>query len=151
GAYDAAEKYYTKNVAEQGRYGESAVLGLVSVAIAQNDQPGFLSLLKRLLAVKDPALEDTLLAAARFEKEKSEAGLGIDLAGEYLSRFPDGKGRDEADFILGQLLEMDSQFRDLARARATYREILDRYPESVYAGRARDRIGYIDRHFFEIR
>ncbi len=151
GAYDAAEKYFTKNLAEQGQYGDSAVLGLVKVAIAQNDQPGLLSLLKRLLAVKDPGLEETLLAAARFEKEKSEAGLGIDLAGEYLSRYPDGRWRDEADFILGQLLELDSQFRDLARARATYKEILDRYPESLYAARARERIGYIDRHFFEIR
>jgi hypothetical protein len=151
GAYDAAAKYFTKNMAEQGRYGDSAVLGLASVAISQDDQPGLLSLLKRLLAVKDPGLEETLLAAARFEKEKNEAGLGIDLAGEYLSRYPDGKRRDEADFLLGQLLELDSQFRDLARARAMYKEILDRYPESAYAARARIRVGYIDRHFFEIR
>ena len=150
-AYDWAKKYFLKNSAEQGQYGDSAVLGLARVAIAQNDQPALLSLLKRLLAVKDPGLEDTLLAAERFEREKNEVGLGIDLAGEYLSRYPDGKGRDEADFILGQLLEMDSQFRDLARARSTYQEILDRWPESPYAGPARDRIGYIDRHFFQIR
>jgi tetratricopeptide (TPR) repeat protein len=151
GAYDAAEKYFTKNLAEQGQYGDSAVLGLAKAAIAQNDQPGLLSLLKRLLAVKDPRLEVTLLAAARFEQEKNIAGLGIDLAGEYLNRYPDGRWRDEADFILGQLLELDSQFRDLARARATYDEILHRYPESAYAARARERIRYINRHFFEIR
>jgi len=151
GAYDAAAKYFTKNLAEQGRYGDGAVLGLTKVAIAQKDQPELLSLLKKLLAVKDPGLEETLVAVARFEGEKQEVGLGIDLADEYLTRYPDGKWRDEADFILGQLLELDSQFRDLARARATYREILARFPESLFAARARERVEYIDRHFFEIR
>ena len=68
GAYDAAGKYFSKNMAEQGEYGESAVLGLTKIAIAQKDQPELLSLLKRLLAVKDPGLEETLLAAARLEK-----------------------------------------------------------------------------------
>ncbi|HUI70755.1 MAG TPA: outer membrane protein assembly factor BamD [Spirochaetia bacterium] len=151
GAYDAAEKYFTKNLAEQGQYGDGAVLGLTRVAIAQKDQPGLLSLLKRLLTVKDPGLEGTLVAAARMEREKQEVGLGIDLANEYLARYPDGTSRDEVDFILGQLLEMDSQFRDLTRARTMYSEILARFPESPYAERAQKRVEYIDRHFFEIR
>jgi len=151
GAYDAAGKYFSKNMAEQGEYGESAVLGLTKIAIAQKDQPELLSLLKRLLAVKDPGLEETLLAAARLEKEKQEVGLGIDLASEYLSRYPEGTWRDEADYLLAQMLEVDSPFRDIARARVTYREILDLYPESLFASRARDRIEYIDRHFFQIR
>jgi tetratricopeptide (TPR) repeat protein len=151
GAYDAAGKYFTKNLSEQGQYGDSAVLGLAKIAIAQKDQAEFLSLLKRLLDVKDPGLEETLLAAARFEKERQEAGLGIDLATEYLTRYPDGKWRDEADFVLAQLLERDTQFRDLVRARATYKEILIRFPESPFAAAAQERIGYIDRHFFEIR
>jgi len=151
GAYDAAGKYFSKNMAEQGKYGESAVLGLTRIAIAQKDQPELLSLLKRLLAVKDPGLEETLLSAARLEKEKQEVGLGIDLASEYLSRYPEGTWRDEADYLLAQMLELDSPFRDIARARVTYREILDLYPESLFASRARDRIEYIDRHFFQIR
>ncbi len=151
GAYDAAGKYFSRNLAEQGQYGDSAVLGLTQIAVAQKDQPELLSLLKRLLAVKAPGLEETLIAAARLERDKQEAGLGIDLASEYISRYPDGQWRDEADYVLAQLLELDSQFRDLARARATYKEILDRFPESLFASRARARIGYIDRHFFEIR
>ena len=99
--YDAAAKYFTKNLAEQGRW-ESAVLGLARVAIAQKDQPELLSLLKRLLSVKDQGLEETLVAAVRFEREKQEVGLGIDLATEYLSRYPDGKWRDEADYLLAR-------------------------------------------------
>ena len=151
GAFDAASKYFTKNLAEQSPYGDSAVLGLTKIAVAQKDQAELLALLKRLLAVKDPGLEETLLVAARFERERQEAGLGIDLATEYLTRYPDGKWRDEADFILAQLLENDSQFRDLPRARATYKEILIRFPESPFAAAAQQRIAYIDRHFFEIR
>ena len=151
GAYEAAGKYFTKNLSEQGQYGDSAVLGLAKIAIAQKDQAEFLSLLKRLLDVKDPGLEETLLTAARFERERQEAGLGIDLAAEYLTRYPDGKWRDEADFVLAQLLERDTQFRDLVRARATYKEILIRFPESPFAAAAQERIEYIDRHFFEIR
>ncbi|MGA2765702.1 MAG: outer membrane protein assembly factor BamD [Spirochaetia bacterium] len=151
GSYDAAAKYFTKNLAEQGRLGESAVLGLARVAIAQNDQPELLSLLKRLLSVKDQGLEETLVAAVRFEREKQEVGLGIDLATEYLSRYPDGKWRDEADYLLARLLEADSQFRDIARARGTYKEILDRFPESAFAADAKRRIEYIDRHFFQVR
>ena len=50
-----------------------------------------------------------------------------------------------------ELLEADSQFRDIARARATYKEILDRFPESAFAADARRRIEYIDRHFFQVR
>ncbi|MGA2613890.1 MAG: hypothetical protein ABSG38_10595 [Spirochaetia bacterium] len=151
GAYDAAGKYFTKNLAERGQYGDSAVIGLARIAVIQKDQPQLLSLLRRLLAVKDPGLEEALIAAVRLEREKQEAGLGIDLATEYISRYSDGRWRDEADYLLAQLLEQDSQFRDLARARATYKEILDKYPESAFASRARQRIGYIDRHFFEIR
>jgi tetratricopeptide (TPR) repeat protein len=151
GSYDAASKFFSKNLAEQGKYGDSAVVGLTNIAIAQSDQTELLSLLQRFLAAKGPGFEETLLAAARFERDKQEAGLGIDLATEYVTRFPDGKSRDEADFVLAQLLELDSQFRDLARARATYKEILDLFPESSFAPRAKSRIEYIDRHFFEIQ
>jgi tetratricopeptide (TPR) repeat protein len=151
GAYDVAAKYFTKNLSEQGRYGDSAVIGLSKVAIVQKDKTQLLSLLKRLLSVKDAGLEEVLIAAARLERENQEAGLGIDLASEYISRYPDGRWRDEADYLLAQLLELDSQFRDLARARAAYKEILDLFPESVFASSALQRIGYIDRHFFQIR
>ncbi|HVP18794.1 MAG TPA: outer membrane protein assembly factor BamD [Spirochaetia bacterium] len=151
GAYDAAGRYFSKNLAQQGRLGESAVLGLAHIAMAQKDQAELLFLLKRLLAVRDPGLEEELISAVRFEKERQEVGMGIDLASEYLVRYPDGKWIDEADYLLGQLLEGDSRFRDIKRARTTYNDILVRFPESSFAHDARERIGYIDRHFFQVR
>ena len=151
GAYDAAAKYFSKNITAPSPYGDSAVIGLVRVAIARKDQADLLSLLRKLLLAKDPGLEETLIAAARFEKERLEIGVGIDLASEYELRYPAGKWRDEADFILAQLLEANSPFRDISRARATYRGILDQHPESVFAPAARDRVEYIDRHFFQVR
>jgi len=151
GAYDAAGKYFSKNLSQQGHFGESALLGLAQIAVAQKDQAELLSLLRRLLAVKDPGLEEALISTIRFEKDRHEIALGIDLASEYLARYPDGRWIDEADYLLGQLLEGDSRFRDIKRARLTYNDILARFPESPFAEDARARIGYIDRHFFEVR
>lgn len=151
GAYDAAGKYFSKNLSQQGHFGESAVLGLARIAMAQKDQTGLLSLLKRLLAVTDPGLEDALISTIRFEKDRQEVALGIDLASEYLTRYPDGRWVDEADYLLAQLLEGESRFRDIKRARTMYNDILARFPESPFAHDARERIGYIDRHFFQVR
>lgn len=151
GSYDAAAKFYTKNLGAAAPWGDGAVIGLTRVAIAQKDQPELLSLLKKLLSAKDPGLEETLIAAARMERDRREVGVGIDLANEYVTRYPSGAWRDEADFILAQLLEADSPFRDIARARALYRGILDQHPASVFAPAARDRVEYIDRHFFQVR
>lgn len=151
GSYDAAAKYFTKNLASPSPYGDAAVIGLTRVAIAQKDQPGFLSLLKKLLQSKDPGLEETLISAVRFETERGEAGLGMDLATEYAKRYPDGAWIDEADFILAQLLETSEQFRDITRARQIYSDLLREHPESAFAGRARDRVEYINRHFFQVR
>jgi TolA-binding protein len=77
--------------------------------------------------------------------------VGLELAGEYVQRFPTGTWSDEAEFLLAQLLEADSQFRDIARARALYRDILSAHPESRFADTARQRLLYIESHFFQIR
>ncbi len=151
GSYDAAAKYYDKNLAPQNAYTQSAVLGLVKVAVAQKDQQGLMSVLKQFLAINDPSMEEPLISAARLEKSNGEAGVGLDLAAEYARRFPTGTWIDEAEFLMAQLLEADSQFRDLARARALYRDILTTYPESRFADDARQRLLYIESHFFQVR
>jgi hypothetical protein len=151
GAYDAAGKYYQKNISPQTAYTPGAVLGVVRIAIAQKDQQAFMSYLKQFLAVKAPGMEETLIQAARMEKEKGETGVALDLAGEYNARYPEGKWRDEAAFLMAQLREADSRYRDIARARDLYLEILRRYPEGAFAAPARDRLLYIERHFFEVR
>ena len=150
-AYDAAGKYYQKNLSPQTPYAPSAVLGMVHIAIAQKDQQAFMSYLKQFLAVKTPAMEETLIQAARMEKEKGETGVALDLAGEYTTRYPDGKWRDEAAFLMAQILEADSRNRDISRARDLYLEVVQRYPEGAFASPARERLLYLERHFFEVR
>jgi len=150
-AYDAAGKYYGKNLLSQTPYAASAVLGMVHIAIAQKDQQAFMSYLKQFLAVKTPAMEETLIQAARMEKEKGETGVALDLAGEYATRYPEGKWRDEATFLMAQILEADSQNRDISRARDLYLEVVQGYPEGAFASPARERLLYLERHFFEVR
>ena len=86
-----------------------------------------------------------------MEKARAEIGMALDLAGEYTRRFPDGTWRDEADYLSAQLLEADSQFRDIVRARGLYSGIVTGRPESALAEAARRRVQYIDRHFIQVR
>ena len=151
GSYDAAAKYYGKNVSPQNDYTAAATIGLVRIAALQNDQQALLDSLRRFLALKDPAMEEPLIQAVRMEKARADIGMSLDLAAEYVKRFPDGTWRDEADYLSAQLLEADSQFRDIARARALYEGIVTGRPESVFAAAARRRLEYIDRHFIEVR
>ena len=151
GSWDAAEKYFDRNVSPQNAFTTNAVVGLVRIAVAQNDQQGLLAALRQFLALKDSSMEEPLIQAVRMEKARSEIGMALDLAGEYVRRFPDGSWRDEADYLSAQLLEADSQFRDIARARDLYSGILSDHPESTFADAARQRVQYIDRHFYQVR
>ncbi len=151
GSYDVAGKYYGKNLSAQNPYSQNAVLGMVRIAVAQKDQVGLMGSLKQFLAINDPAVEEPLIQAARLEKSLGETGVGLDLASEYIKRFPNGTWNDEAEFLMAQLLEADSQFRDIARARTLYRDILSTYPESPFADTARQRLLYIESHFYQIR
>jgi hypothetical protein len=151
GAYDAAGKYYQKNMSPPTPFTTAAVLGMVRIAIAQKDQQGLMSYLKQFLAVKGPGMEETLMRAARMEKEKGETGVALDLAAEYTTRYPDGNWSDEAAFLMAQLLEADSRYRNIARARDIYLEITRSHPESTFASAARERLLYLERHFFEVR
>jgi outer membrane protein assembly factor BamD (BamD/ComL family) len=149
--YDAAAKYYAKNLSPSNPSTPSAVLGLTRIAIVQKDQPGLLSRLKQFLAVDDPSAEETLIQAIRLEKDQSQIGVGLDLAAAYAQRYPGGKWLDEADFLTAQFLEADSQFRDIARARDIYQQLVTTYPESAFAEASRQRLLYINRHFFQVR
>jgi hypothetical protein len=53
--------------------------------------------------------------------------------------------------MTAQLLEADSRFRDIARARDLYLQVTRNYPESPFAGLASERLLYIERHFFQVR
>jgi len=151
GDLEAAGKYYARNLAPANEFTDSAVLGMVRIAVAQKDQRALLSSLRQLLSSRDPGAEEILIQAARMETQLSEIGVGLELATQYANRYPDGRWRDEADFIAAQLLEADSRFRDIGRARDLYQGILRFSPESAFAGPARERLLYIERHFYQVR
>jgi len=151
GDLDAAEKYYAKNLPLAGRPAENGVLGMVRVALARDDARGFLAYLKPFLAIQELSIEEQLIQAAQLELGTGGAGVGLELLAEYAKRYPQGSWRDEADWLRGQLYEANSSFRDIARARASYSDLLQAFPESAFANMARERVRYIDEHFFIIR
>lgn len=151
GDLDAAEKYYAKNLALSGASAESGVLGMVRIALARDDAEGLLSYLKPFLAIRDLSIEEQLVQAARLELRSGGTGVGLELLAEYEKRYPQGRWMDEVRWLTGQLYEANSPRRDIARARESYRDLLRAYPESAFANPARERIRYLDEHFFIIR
>ena len=148
---ETAKIYYKRNLTPRGPYTDSAVVGLTRIAIAQRDSDAFFSYLRPLEAVKDVDIGAVLLQAARFQMENREIGVGLELVAEYMRRYPQGDGVDEAEVLQAQMLEADSPARDIAKARDLYRAVLQDYPESAFAGLARDRLRYLEQHFFLVR
>ncbi len=151
GDAEAAEKYYKRNLSPGGAYYERAVLGLVRSTLARRDAAAFLSYLKPFLSIKELDIEDPLVQAAVFQKERGDIGVGLALMAEYVKRYPKGTRWDEAYFLLAQFLEADSPYRDIARAKEIYTMILSTFPESKFASPSRDRLRYIEQHFYYVR
>ena len=151
GDLDAAEKYYAKNLALSGGSTESGVLGMVRIALARDDARGLLSYLQPFLAIEELSIEEQLIQAARLELRTGGTGVGLEFLAQYAKRYPEGKWRDEASWLTGQLYEANSPLRDIAKARESYRELLRVFPESAFANMARERVRYINEHFFIIR
>ncbi|MFO8043970.1 MAG: hypothetical protein R6U25_12265 [Alkalispirochaeta sp.] len=64
----------------------------------------------------------------------------------------EGMGRDDELIMrLAQLYESEWSGRDLPHARELYHRVVDNYPLSRWRGPARERIEYLNRHFFHIR
>ena len=58
--------------------------------------------------------------------------------------------RDEALYLLGQLLESDSQYKNIKQAVETYQTLCDSYPASKYWEQANKRIVYLKRFYINI-
>jgi hypothetical protein len=59
-------------------------------------------------------------------------------------------GRDEALYILGQILEADSPVKNIKEAISTYQTLCDSYPASKYWDSANKRIIYLKRFYIDI-
>ena len=113
------------------RLHQRAVMGWCQVAVAQKDQQALMALAEAV-----PGHQGSVRRRAAHPGGAHGKGQGGDRAGAGPGRrvrgaIPDGTWRDEADFLMAKLLETDSQFRDIARARDLYRSILANDPESA--------------------
>ncbi len=59
--------------------------------------------------------------------------------------------RDEALFLLGQLYEGNSEYRNIKKSVETYEELTENYPLSVYWEDANKRVVYLKRFYINIR
>ncbi len=60
------------------------------------------------------------------------------------------ENRDEALYLLGQILESNSKYRDIKQAVETYQTLCDSYPASKYWDNANKRIVYLKRFYINI-
>lgn len=59
--------------------------------------------------------------------------------------------RDEALFLLGQLYEGNSEYRNIKKSVETYEELTENYPVSPYWEDANKRVVYLKRFYINIR
>ena len=147
----AARTYFERNLDAPAEYADRAVLGLIRAGLALNDPELILPYLDSFLALQSTAIDREILGVARLQKERGRYGPAFALLEEYLKRYPAGASRDEVYFLLGQLFEADSPYRDLLKARDSYRRVYDEFPESLFAADSYGRLRYLERHFFHIQ
>ena len=101
----------------------------------------------------DTPQEDIIDIASLMEEAKNaikskKYGDAYSTLTKYLEYSTDS--RDEALFLLGQILESESKFRNIKEAVNTYQSLCDNYPASEYWDRANKRIIYLKRFYINI-
>jgi hypothetical protein len=134
---------------------------LSSIAQIFDNQPEVASTEQEIpVAASSPASteEAALVARAQPADYLTEARSGF-TAGKFpqtvsaLDRFREDNPAltDEAWWLYGQSFESNSEVRDIKAAVDAYRHIVEDFPQSSYYDKARGRIAYLNRFFFNIR
>jgi TolA-binding protein len=87
----------------------------------------------------------------RMLDDLQDNDLAYQLLAAYQLRYPTGGSLAEVYFRLGQLHELVAAYLDFKKAREYYGRVVREFPESVYYGPARERIAYINRHYFRVQ
>ncbi|UCF98969.1 MAG: outer membrane protein assembly factor BamD [Spirochaetaceae bacterium] len=151
GEYQAAAKYYRQNLGLAGEYGDRAAVGLVRSSIALKDNGLLMEGMPFMVSLESAQIGAELLEVARFQTENQHLEVAIQALKQYIRRYPDGKSLDEVYYRLARIYEVDSPHRNLEAARDYYRLLYDLFPESRYADRAKERLNYLNRHFFLVQ
>ncbi len=85
-----------------------------------------------------PLADDAYLLKARILRQMGQSAQALALLGDLPLRYPQSPHVEEALFLIGEIYEQD--LLDFAAARQAYESFLMRFPASLQAPRARDRI-----------
>jgi TolA-binding protein len=124
--------------------------GIVPAGTALLNRPGQ----ENALPPVGPALPPETLPEEYLRRAREESGAGhiqqaLAILEQFRSRFP--QGSDEAWWLLGQLYEANSPYRNIRLAMDYYRRLIQEYPQSQRYGDARRRIAYLERYYFNIQ
>jgi hypothetical protein len=94
-------------------------------------------------------LPEEYLRRGREEYEAGHIQQALAILEQFRSRFP--QGSDESWWLLGQLYEANSPYRNIRLSMDCYRNLIRDYPQSLRYGDARRRIAYLERYYFNIQ
>ncbi len=149
--YRRAIHYWKKNLGTQGPYRSQAIAGLSRAYINTDNFNALISHIRYLYGGRNVPDETDLLTLAKYFTSRNADKLSLELLNEYISYYPNGNNVDEIYYLLGVLYEKETAFRDYNKSRKFYQKVLSDYPESPYADPARERVDYLNRHFFYVR
>jgi TolA-binding protein len=124
--------------------------GIVPAGTALLNRPGQENALPPAGPALPPeTLPEDYLRRAREESDAGHVQQALAILEQFRSRFP--QGSDEAWWLLGQLYEANSPYRNIRLAMDYYRRLIQEYPQSQRYGDARRRIAYLERYYFNIQ
>ncbi len=91
---------------------------------------------------------ETIMEQARTSLSSKKYDDAYPALVQYLELSTDN--RDEALYLLGQILESNSKYKDIKQAVETYQTLCDNYPASKYWDKANKRIVYLKRFYINI-
>ncbi len=149
--YKNAVLFWTKNLGEKKEWRDKAILGLIRASAGLGDRRSLAGLIRAVLTVKNLPTEEELGILIRMLDDLQDHDLAYRLLAAYQFRYPTGSSLAEVYFRLGQLHELVAAYLDFKKAREYYGRVVKEFPESPYYGPARERIAYINRHYFRVQ
>ena len=149
--FQKALGYRLKNVTAPGQYSSKAVVGTVLVALKVDDYSLVLQFMKPFLDTERPSLHDDAAALARYCIAKADFQTAKDVLDHILANQANDSNTAEIIFLLGQIYEANSELKDYRKARDAYKEVYTQFPESLVSEAAKEKVKFLNRHFFFIR
>lgn len=100
-------------------------------------------------ALSLPDSPEGLLQAARKELLAGRVPGSLTALDRFLALYPEGM--DEVFYLYGLSLEQNGDTKDIKRAYASYKRLVDTWPESQFWDQAKARMAFLERHYFAIR